>query len=240
MRVEVRCHACARRYLLDAVFAGSVLPCPTCGATDGLRVPAAKRAVEPARVDDTAPQMPVSRPSLAIDDTAPQRRVATPTPSAPEPVEQEVVCPRCKLHFSPGRSEPSVDETVRRTVLVVDDQELFRDIAWDALAPRFEVKAAADLAGARAHLASGPVDLIVLDPKLEHGESGIELLRDLPGVHCPVVIYSDQDESEAYGESWERLRRLGADDLVVKGLHSGESLARKVRELLGERWTEDE
>ena len=234
MKIEVRCHACSRRYLLDAVFAGTVLPCPTCGAADGLRVPAAKR------VDDTAPQVPVSRPSQAIDDTAPRRRVAPPLPSLPDPapaVEHEVVCPRCKLHFSPGRSEPAVDETVRRTVLVVDDQELFRDIACGALTPRFEVKAAANLAGARAHLASGPVDLIVLDPKLDHGESGIELLRDLPGVHCPVVIFS---ESEAYGESWERLRRLGADDLVVKGLHSGESLARKVRELLGERWTEDE
>src|SRR5262245_17946762 len=98
MRIEVRCHACARRYLLDAVFAGTLLPCPTCGAADGLRVPAAKRA-EPARVDDTAPQIPASRPARAIDDTTPQRRVAPPTPSvsAPVPLEHEVVCPRCKL-----------------------------------------------------------------------------------------------------------------------------------------------
>jgi CheY-like chemotaxis protein len=239
MRIEARCHACSRRYLLDAVFAGTVLPCPSCGASDGLQIrPAAKRPpasavaprpAAPPKVDDTAPQLPISRLATAkVDDTVP-------------PVDEEIVCPRCRLHFSPGRSEPAVgDEAARRTVLVVEDQELFREIACDALAPRFEVKAAADLAGARTHLARGSIDLIVLDPKLDHGESGIDLLRDLPARHCPVVIYTDQYESETNGESWERLRRLGADDLVVKGLHSGESLVRKVRELLGEHWTEDE
>ncbi len=255
MRIEARCHACSRRYLLDAVFAGTVLPCPACGASDGLQIrPAARRppasavAPQPAappKVDDTAPQLPISRLATEkVDDTVPRRRpVSSPQPPPPEiaqPVDEEIVCPRCKLHFSPGRSEPAVDEAARRTVLVVEDQELFREIACDALAPRFEVKAAADLAGARTHLARGSIDLIVLDPKLDHGESGVDLLRDLPARHCPVVIYTDQYESETYGESWERLRQLGADDLVVKGLHSGESLVRKVRELLGEHWTEDE
>ena len=247
MRIEARCHACSRRYLLDAVFAGTVLPCPSCGASDGLQIrPAAKRpsSTAPTKGADTAPQLPVARPASArVDDTVPRRRPLrtpqSPVGQDPGAVDEEIVCPRCKLHFSPGRSEPAVDEAARRTVLVVEDKELFREIACGALAPRFEVKSAADLAAARSHLAQGPIDLIVLDPNLDDGESGIDLLRDLPARHCPVVIYTDQD-SEAYGESWERLRRLGADDLVVKGLHAGESLARKVRELLGEHWTEDE
>jgi DNA-binding response OmpR family regulator len=149
-----------------------------------------------------------------------------------------VVCPRCKLHFVPRRDAARTTE--RRTILVVEDMELFRDIARDALAPRFEVKTAVDLASARQHLAQGPVDLIVLDPRLDRGESGVDLLRDLPAKPCPIVIYTDQDESEIYGESWERLRRMGADDLVVKSLNAGESLVRKVRDLLGESWAEDE
>ena len=43
-----------------------------------------------------------------------------------------------------------------------------------------------------------------------------------------------------YGESWDELRSLGADDLVRKGMNVGESLRRKVSALLGERWDEDE
>ncbi len=253
MRIEVRCAACSRRFLLDEVFVGTVLPCPTCGVADGLQVaarapapPPASRTPQPVAVAaEPIRRAPVpAAPAVA----APKReasaavRPAKPVMArAPEPASvetEEVVCPRCKLHFVPRRD--ATPETGRRTILVVEDMELFRDIAREALAPRFEVKTAGDLAAARAHLAQGPVDLIVLDPKLERGESGVDLLRDLPTKPCPILIYTDQDESEIYGESWERLRRLGADDLVVKGLNAGESLARKVRDLLGESWAEDE
>jgi len=230
MRIEARCKACARRYLLDPVFAGTVLPCPTCGAADGLQVKAPERPSVKPRAAAPADVASAAKAAATVE------RVAA---AAPTEIEK-VVCPRCKLHFVPRRDAPAAAVTGQRTVLVVEDMSVFRDIARSALTPRFVVKDAADLAGAREHLAQGPVDLIVLDPKLDHGESGIDLLRDLPPRHCPVVIYTDQNESEIYGESWERLRRLGADDLVVKGLHAGESLVRKVCELLGEQPAEDE
>ena len=50
---------------------------------------------------------------------------------------------------------------------------------------------------------------------------------------CPILIYTAQDESELYGEKWEKLQDLGADDLVIKGMQVAESLARKASSLLG-------
>jgi hypothetical protein len=47
------------------------------------------------------------------------------------------------------------------------------------------------------------------------------------------VIFTAQDESELYGDNWERLSDLGADELVIKGMNVGESLRRKVAALLG-------
>jgi hypothetical protein len=36
-----------------------------------------------------------------------------------------------------------------------------------------------------------------------------------------------------YGETWEKLQDLGADDVVLKGMNVGESIVRKVDSLLG-------
>jgi hypothetical protein len=36
-----------------------------------------------------------------------------------------------------------------------------------------------------------------------------------------------------YGEEWDELRRLGADDILIKGINVAESLQRKVGLLLG-------
>ena len=68
----------------------------------------------------------------------------------------------------------------------------------------------------------------------------IHLLRSLPGKRFPILIYTAQDESEMYGETWDELQRLGADDIVMKGMNVGESLARKVSGLLGMEWDEGE
>ena len=64
--------------------------------------------------------------------------------------------------------------------------------------------------------------------------------RSLPAKPCPILIYTDEDESELYGESWEELQRLGADDILMKGMNAGEMLLRKTSGLLGLPWDEDE
>jgi CheY-like chemotaxis protein len=145
---------------------------------------------------------------------------------------EPVVCPRCNLHFEPRR-QPSKGSVERKTVLVVDDLAYFRQIAKDALEPTFDVKTAATSAEARDLITAGEFDLLVLDLTLDGCNAGRELLAELRPKPCPILIFTAQDESEMYGENWENLKRLGADDLVIKGMRVAESLTRKASSLLG-------
>jgi len=232
MKFEVHCTSCDAEYILDEAFAGTALPCPSCGAADGLRVPPTLKP----------PENPAPQPVPAPQPAAPRPKPLT---AAQDPSKvgdsEEVVCPRCNLHFVPRKARAeAAAEVGRHTVLVVEDMEYFREIASEALASTFEVKEAATLAEARAHLAAGRIDLMILDLTLGGGETGLEFLRSLPAKPCPILIYTDEDESEMYGESWEELQRLGADDILMKGMNAGEMLLRKASGLLGLPWNEDE
>ena len=215
MNLEVACRYCNSAFLLDDSFAGAVVPCPSCGSPDGLARPAAP----PARA--AAPAVP--QPLAA---------------SAVEP-EEEVVCPRCKLHFLPRRASVSRETATRPVVLVVEDMDYFRQVAADALSSRFEVRQASTVAEARAQLAQR-IDLLLLDLTLDGGDHGKDLLRSFPRKPCPILIYTDQDESGMYGSSWEGLQRLGVDDVVMKGMNAGDAILRKVCGLLGVPWDADE
>jgi predicted Zn finger-like uncharacterized protein len=216
MKIEVRCSGCGRGYLVDEAkipSGGGVVPCQSCGAA----------------IELTAPR-PASRPL--------EPRGAAPT-TAPEPARaSEVCCPRCNLHFIPDvKSKPKAAE--RATLLIVEDMEYFVEIARDALAGRYELKIARTLDEARALLRQGDIDLMLLDMTLERGEDGLQLLRERPGKTCPVLLFTAQDESEMYGEGWARLRAIGVDDVVIKGMNMSEMLSRKVAEMLGEPLPQD-
>jgi DNA-binding response OmpR family regulator len=144
-----------------------------------------------------------------------------------------IVCPRCKLHFVPTALHEPTNTGPRPTILVVGDEIYFRRIAEEALAPRFEVRAANSVADARRLVDTGTVDVLVVDRTVLSASSDGSLLRSRTRKTRPVLIYAAQDESEMYGESWEKLRRLGADDVVLKGMKAGEALNRKVSALLG-------
>ena len=247
MNVEVPCRRCRTTYLLDSAFAGAALPCPACGAPDGLAVGALSRAV-PRPV----PEAPVARPvAVRTPQTEPAARsqavvaqatrpvpAPAPTPKGEEP--EEIVCPRCKLHFVPRRTAGDTDRAARPIVLVVEDMEYFRQAAAEALGARCEVRQASNVGEARAQLAAGAIDLMVLDLTLDGGERGVDLLRGLRRKPCPILIYTDQDESTMYGRKWEELQRLGADDILMKGMNAGEALRRKVGGMLGLVWEDDE
>jgi predicted Zn finger-like uncharacterized protein len=212
----VRCGGCGRGYLVDEAkipSGGGVVPCQSCGT-----------AIE------------LSVPPVAAHPTAP--RAAAHTPS-PEPARaSEVCCPRCNLHFVPdGKSKPRTSG--RPTLLVVEDMEYFVEAARDALGGRYELKIAKTLDEARTLLRQGDIDLMLLDMTLERGEDGLRLLREPPGKVCPVLLFTAQDESEMYGEGWARLRALGVDDVVMKGMNMSEMLSRKVAEMLGEPLPQD-
>lgn len=224
MKVEIRCPACGRGYLVEESkipSTGGKFACKNCGLGIEVAQPHGSRArPSPARPAEPVPPPPAP----ASEDTAP---AAACTPA-------EVVCPRCGLWFLPVTDAAAARSSTRPTILVVEDLEYFIEIATDALSPKYEVKTARSLREARAALSSGRIDAILLDLKLEGGEDGLALLREMPAKPCPVLIFTAEDEIEMYGETWENLRALGADDLVVKGLQAGELLARKIGILLGE------
>ena len=215
MKIEIRCSACGKGYLIDEAKLpqdGGAVPCPSCSAIIVFQ----------------------PRPAVAAPSAPPPSPAAQPAEAT---APAEVCCPRCGLHFMPsGAREPA---SVRPTVLVVEDMEYFAEIARDALGGRYEVKHAKTLGEARSVLASGRIDLLLLDLTLEDGQDGLRLLREPPGKTCPVLLFTAQDESEMYGEGWEKLRALGVDDVVIKGMNMSESLARKVAALLGEELAQD-
>ena len=214
MNLEVACRYCNTAFVLDESYAGVVVPCPSCGSPDGLARPATVLARNTGTADPPAP-----------------------VASAVEPAE-EVVCPRCKLHFVPRRASAAQDASARPVVLVVEDMDYFRQVAADALASRFEVRQASTVAEARAQLTQR-IDLLLLDLTLDGGDHGKDLLRALPRKPCPILIYTDQ-ESAMYGASWEGLQRLGVDDVVMKGMNAGDAVLRKVCGLLGLPWDADD
>jgi CheY-like chemotaxis protein len=220
MRIEVRCTKCGNSFLIDEHEVGGDLTCPGCSAP--MQEPASPPAAK-------APAASVGRAAAATASSPVQQAAPAVAVRA-----EEVVCPRCQLHFVPRRATAAAPSGQRRTVLVVEDMDYFREIAQESLAARYEVKTAANVNEARAALSAGGIDLMVLDLTLDGGEHGVELLRTMVSKPCPIVIYTAQDESEMYGDSWDELQRLGADDLVMKGMNVGESLLRKVASLLGE------
>jgi predicted Zn finger-like uncharacterized protein len=228
VKFELRCPSCANSYLIDessVPAAGGDLPCLDCGAT--IRVAARAAGARADTDSDPEPARPGARPADAAA-RGPQE--------ARRPETEEVVCPRCSLHFVPRRAHAEAvasNAAPRPTVLVVEDMEYFLEIARDALGERFHVETAKTLAEARAILGRMPVALMVIDLTLEGGDEGMLLLRELSPKRFPVLVFTAEDESEMYGKKWEELRALGADDLVLKGMNVGEVLLRKVGEMLG-------
>ncbi|NIM01775.1 MAG: response regulator [Acidobacteria bacterium] len=240
MKIEICCPDCDGGYLVDSDALAAGFPCPGCGrvleaepAEPPLIEPNVMDVDLPASAEPTADAAPLAEvpaePVVESAQTAPQVPLQTAVATA------EVVCPRCNLHFKPrAKSQARARaDTDRPTVLIVEDLVYFREIAAEALQGEFEIQAVATKDGARAALDRGGVDLMVLDLTLDGGEGGLDLLRELPGKPCPILIYTAQDESEMYGDSWDELQRLGADDIVLKGMNVGDELIRKIGSLLG-------
>jgi len=228
MKVEVRCRNCDGGYLVEAEVIEAGLPCPGCGRE--LRDDGSQPSV-------VAEHREVQAPGAV---TAPATVVATGA-SAVATVD-EIVCPRCSLHFKP-RAETQArarSAAPRPTVLVVEDMTYFREIAGEALDGEYEVKTASTKGEGLAILGQGGIDLMILDLTLDGGEGGLDLLRELKAKPCPVLIYTARDESEMYGDSWDELQSFGADDIVIKGMNVGDELIRKVGELLGRETPDDE
>ena len=235
MKFEVRCSNCTDSFLIDesSVPSGGGLPGPSCGAT--IRV-AARVGVMNGGTEQPPAPAPATPSSATVPASAGTGRKDG----------EEVVCPRCSLHFVPRRAHAAAAAAAaenadpKPTVLVVEDMEYFLEIARDALGERFNVVTAKSLAEAREILGRTTVALMVIDLTLEGGDEGMLLLRELSPKRFPVLVFTAQDESEMYGKKWDDLRALGADDLVLKGMNVGEVLLRKVGEMLGVEIDDDD
>jgi two-component system phosphate regulon response regulator OmpR len=112
----------------------------------------------------------------------------------------------------------------QQRILVVDDDRRLRELLDQYLASQgFAVQAVADAAGMDRALASGGVDLVVLDLMLP-GEDGMATCRRLRarGDRIPVIMLT------AKGDDTDRIEGLdsGADDYLAKPFNPRELVAR--------------
>ncbi len=111
-------------------------------------------------------------------------------------------------------------------ILVIEDEAAIREMVRFTLSRAgFELVEAADGAEARARLAEGGIDLVLLDWMLP-GESGLDLLARLKGeaasARLPVIMLTARAES---GDKVVGLE-AGADDYVTKPFSPAELTAR--------------
>jgi predicted Zn finger-like uncharacterized protein len=232
VKFEIRCPSCRKAYLVDEARipeGGAQVTCQACGAAVLLPAPRSATVAAAGRRSAGRPERPREATPARPTDVTPPASTA----------RKEVVCPRCGLHFVPSGAARTAGGS-RRVILVVEDMGYFQQIVRDALAPRYEVRAARSVREAEKILATSRADLILLDLTLEGGEDGIRLLQGMRRKPCPILIFSAQDEAEMFGDRWQELQALGADDLVVKGMNVADQLLRKVTTLLGEPLEEGE
>jgi two-component system nitrogen regulation response regulator NtrX len=115
-----------------------------------------------------------------------------------------------------------------RTILFVDDDPAARYGLRRALEGQYRVIEAESAEAARTALASGTVDLILLD-LIMPGEDGLEFLRGLrqTGEETPVLVVSALDTAKTAVEAL----RTGAADYIVKGFDL-EELRKRVANIL--------
>lgn len=117
----------------------------------------------------------------------------------------------------------------RPVVLHVDDDIDILEVTAAALSDAADIRPAESLAAARAMLARGKPDLVILDLGLPDG-SGLELLGDLgdgAGSAVPVIVYSAQEMDAALADRVEAV--------LTKSRTSLTGLARTVRRLTNAR-----
>jgi CheY-like chemotaxis protein len=119
----------------------------------------------------------------------PSARPGTPVP-APAPGDQG------HAEDSQASDDVSFDNTsIKRRVLVVDDEDAVREFLVQALESRYEVTAAADAAQARAAMEHGGFDVVLLDLRLpdDGGPRLIEWVRARVPAAVPRVVFMTGD-----------------------------------------------
>jgi DNA-binding response OmpR family regulator len=126
---------------------------------------------------------------------------------ATEAATCEGACERAECHIQPG--------TIKRTLLLLDDDPLICELFCDGLADDFVVTATDDVDDAYRVAVKTPPDVLLLDVRLKTG-NGIELcerLRRNPLTRkIPILIMTGYGNAENMIASYE----VGADDFIEK------------------------
>jgi two-component system, NtrC family, response regulator AtoC len=126
---------------------------------------------------------------------------------------------------------------MKPSVLVVDDERIFRVLAEEALTSEgFEVRTASSIARARVELDKATPDVVILDRRLPDGD-GIEMLRELRAHdQCSFLVIV----VTAYGDVENAVEALqaGAVDYLTKPLQVTD-LVVKLRKVLEARGLRD-
>jgi signal transduction histidine kinase len=140
-----------------------------------------------------------------------ESRTSDPTETAPLPVRKAA-------------------EEDQSHVLIVDDEEINREVVWQALRHLYRVTRAEDGPRCLGVLRTQKVDLVLLDIMMP-GMSGYEVLETMRAEgllqHVPVMVLSAKTSREAVVKGLE----LGATDYLGKPFHRDELLCR-IRNLL--------
>ncbi|HEY4119880.1 MAG TPA: sigma-54 dependent transcriptional regulator [Byssovorax sp.] len=126
---------------------------------------------------------------------------------------------------------------MKPTVLVVDDERLFRVLAEEALSSEgFEVRTAQSLSRAKAELDKAAVDVLILDRRLPDGD-GIDFLREMRTTDQQTLVvvvtaYGDVDNAVA-------ALKAGAVDYLAKPVQVTD-LVVKLRKVLETRGLRDQ
>ncbi len=229
--LKVACPSCGTSYTVDSgkiPDKGGRLTCPSCGKQWSVFKPdGSVEATRPAKSFAPKGSQPVAPAPVRV----PSQPVALVALSA------RVTCPKCSHEFVPGqppagpRAAPS-PSTERKTILLVEDQDYFSQLARDALGPKYRTLSVSSKDEALKLIQSDPPQLMILDLSLASGQDGRDLLRAIPGKRFPILIFTARDETDLYGEPWQELRALGADGIVLKTINAGEELKKKVNDLL--------
>ena len=195
---------------------------------------AGRKAPEPVLEADAGNE--VTCPGCGLTFEVGQTEVSV-TLSGPDVLTAEMAAPEPARRAKPKPKPKPKPKRPRRadgkkTILVVEDVDYFVQLARETLGSKYHTVVVKTVEEAFQAIEREPVDLMVLDLTLNEND-GDTVLERLEPKEFPVLIATSRDETEMYGEVWEELKRLGADDLVIKGMNMEETLLQKISSLLG-------
>jgi predicted Zn finger-like uncharacterized protein len=233
--LNVTCPGCSATYFVDekkVPAGGGRLTCRQCGlkweifrpvtsevrAVSATEAPPAANAAEPLRKKNVTAYSPTTRKGRTGAASA----------------SDSVSCPKCGHAFVPEtKAPPAPSRAGKRIILLVEDQKYFTEVTREALGSEYRTVSVATKDEALKVMATEVPSLLILDLSLARGQDGRDLLKAIPNKAFPILIFTARDETELYGDAWEELKKLGADDIVHKGMNVGDELRRKVALLLG-------